>query len=59
MVAIKQEFGVPVRYIGVGERSCDLRPFNPEEFVSAMFDGGVGEETGPAQATRAKGRRGA
>ena len=29
---------VPVRFIGVGEGMDDLRPFNPEDFVTALLD---------------------
>ncbi|MEW6674696.1 MAG: signal recognition particle-docking protein FtsY [Nitrospirota bacterium] len=35
--AIKKEFNIPVRLIGVGEGIDDLRDFNPEEFVEALF----------------------
>ncbi|MDI6889929.1 MAG: signal recognition particle-docking protein FtsY [Thermodesulfovibrionales bacterium] len=35
--AIKKEFGIPVRLIGIGEGLDDLRDFNPEEFVEALF----------------------
>lgn len=38
VVAIKDEIGVPVRYIGVGEGQKDLRPFSAREFVDALFD---------------------
>ena len=38
VVAIKEELGVPVRYIGVGESHVDLRPFQTTEFVDALFD---------------------
>ena len=38
VVAIQNELGVPVRYIGVGEGLEDLRPFNSEEFVDALLD---------------------
>jgi fused signal recognition particle receptor len=38
VVAIKNELGVPVRYIGVGEGTHDLRPFIPRDFVEALFD---------------------
>ncbi len=38
ILAIKEELGVPVKYIGVGEGIDDLRPFNPEEFAKIMFD---------------------
>ena len=36
--AIERELGVPVRYVGVGERAEDLLPFDPEAFVAALFD---------------------
>jgi fused signal recognition particle receptor len=35
--AIKKEFGIPVRLIGIGEGLDDLRDFDPEEFVEALF----------------------
>lgn len=38
VVAIKEEIGIPVRYIGVGEGSKDLRPFSARDFVDALFD---------------------
>lgn len=36
--AIAKQLNIPIRYIGVGEGIDDLRPFNAEEFVSALFD---------------------
>lgn len=36
--AIAKEFGIPIRFIGVGEQIDDLRPFNAEEFVDAVFE---------------------
>ena len=30
-------FHIPVRYIGIGEKMDDLRPFSPQEFVDALF----------------------
>ncbi|MBF0255087.1 MAG: signal recognition particle-docking protein FtsY [Gammaproteobacteria bacterium] len=36
--ALAQRVGVPIRFIGVGEKIDDLRPFDAEEFVSALFD---------------------
>ncbi|MCX8027298.1 MAG: signal recognition particle-docking protein FtsY [Thermodesulfovibrionales bacterium] len=36
--AIKRELGIPVRLIGIGEGIDDLKDFNPEEFVKALFD---------------------
>jgi fused signal recognition particle receptor len=38
VIAIHQEFGIPVKYIGVGEGLDDLKPFHPEEFVRALFE---------------------
>jgi fused signal recognition particle receptor len=38
LAAIARERPVPIRYIGVGEGLEDLRPFDAEEFVSAMLD---------------------
>jgi fused signal recognition particle receptor len=37
VVAITRELGVPVRYVGVGEKAGDLLPFNPKEFVNSLF----------------------
>ena len=36
--AIARQLGLPIRYIGVGEQVEDLRPFDPEAFVDALFD---------------------
>lgn len=38
VIAIKDEIGLPVKYIGVGEKLDDLQPFVAEEFVNALFD---------------------
>ena len=38
VVAIRQQVGLPVKFIGVGEKAEDLAPFNPDEFVDALFD---------------------
>lgn len=38
VVAIHQEFGIPVKYIGVGESLDDLKLFHPDEFVKALFE---------------------
>jgi fused signal recognition particle receptor len=35
--AVAKKFGVPIRFIGVGEKIEDLRPFDAEEFVDALF----------------------
>ena len=36
-IAIRQELGLPVRYIGLGEQLDDLQPFEAPEFIDAMF----------------------
>ncbi len=38
VVPIRQQFGIPVKYIGVGEKETDLALFNPEQFVKALFE---------------------
>ena len=35
--AIADQFNLPIRYIGVGEKIEDLREFNAEEFIEALF----------------------
>jgi fused signal recognition particle receptor len=37
ILAICDELEIPVKYIGLGERADDLRPFDPEEFIDALF----------------------
>ena len=36
-IAIRNELGLPVRYIGVGEQLDDMQPFDAKEFVNALF----------------------
>jgi fused signal recognition particle receptor len=37
VVAIARELGLPVRYVGVGEKAGDLLPFDPQAFVDSLF----------------------
>lgn len=37
-IAIQAEYGIPVKYIGVGEKVEDLQKFNSDDFVNALFD---------------------
>jgi fused signal recognition particle receptor len=46
VLGICDELGLPVRYIGLGERAEDLREFHPEAFVEALF--GKADEEGAA-----------
>ena len=44
VVAIRQQVGLPVKYVGVGETLDDLTPFDPNSFVDAMFDDAEGPQ---------------
>lgn len=37
-VAIQSELGLPVKYIGIGEKIDDLQKFNADDFVNALFN---------------------
>jgi fused signal recognition particle receptor len=37
VVGISHQLGIPIKYIGIGEKIEDLRPFDPQDFVKAMF----------------------
>jgi fused signal recognition particle receptor len=47
IVGLADEFGIPVRHVGVGEAVDDLRDFAAEEFVDALFGG---DEAGGGEA---------
>ncbi|MCI7803614.1 MAG: signal recognition particle-docking protein FtsY, partial [Oscillospiraceae bacterium] len=38
VISIKNELGIPVKLIGVGEKIDDLQPFNSHDFVKALFE---------------------
>jgi fused signal recognition particle receptor len=38
VVGITHQLGLPIKYIGIGEKVDDLRPFSPKEFVDAVFE---------------------
>ncbi len=40
ILSIRKELGVPVKFIGVGEKIDDMRPFDPDAFVKAIFSDG-------------------
>ena len=40
--ALAREFGIPIRFIGLGEKTEDLRVFDPEGFVDALLPGTLG-----------------
>ena len=37
VVAIRNEVNLPVKFVGVGEKYDDIEPFDPEQFVEALF----------------------
>ena len=39
VIAISRELGLPIRFIGVGEKVDDLLPFDPERFIDSLFAG--------------------
>ncbi len=43
VIAISDTLKVPVKYVGVGEKIDDLMPFDPNDFVRALFDNGEGQ----------------
>ena len=38
VLAIKNELGIPVKFVGVGEQMDDLQPFNPRAFAEGLFE---------------------
>ncbi len=38
VISIKRELGIPVKFIGVGEKIDDMQEFDADEFVGALFD---------------------
>ena len=40
ILSVKRELGIPVKFIGVGEQIDDMKPFDPEEYVKALFEAG-------------------
>lgn len=50
VIAIRNELHIPVKYVGLGEKMDDLQPFDPEQFVHALFAGLVAQEAENEQA---------
>jgi fused signal recognition particle receptor len=38
VVAITRELNLPIRFIGVGEQADDLLPFEPDRFITSLFE---------------------
>ena len=43
VIAIRHELGLPVKYVGLGEKPDDLQEFDADQFLHAMFQGSVVE----------------
>jgi fused signal recognition particle receptor len=41
IVPVAEQFGLPVRFVGLGETADDLEPFDPEAFLAALLEGVV------------------
>ena len=41
IVPVAEQFGLPVKFVGVGEAADDLEPFDPEAFLSALLEGAL------------------
>jgi len=37
VVALRHELNLPVKFVGIGEKLDDIEPFDPEQFVEALF----------------------
>ena len=37
VLSIRRELGLPVKFIGVGEKIDDMQPFDAQEFIDALF----------------------
>lgn len=37
VLAIKRELGIPVKFVGIGEKADDIAPFDPDTFIEALF----------------------
>lgn len=42
ILSIRRELNIPVKFIGVGEKIDDMKPFAPDAFVKALFESGEG-----------------
>lgn len=54
VLAIKNELGIPVKFVGVGEQMDDLQPFNPRAFAEGLFEQKTYDEESGAHAQMEK-----
>ena len=48
IVPVAEQFGLPVKFVGLGESADDLEPFDPREFVAALLEGMLATDGKPA-----------
>jgi fused signal recognition particle receptor len=41
IVPVTEQFGLPVKFVGLGESADDLEAFSPERFVAALLEGAL------------------
>lgn len=41
IVPVTEQFGLPVKFVGLGEAADDLEPFDPERFLAALLEGAL------------------
>ena len=44
IVPVAEQFGLPVKFVGLGEAADDLEPFDPEAFLAALLEGALATE---------------
>jgi fused signal recognition particle receptor len=50
IIPIKNELGIPVKLVGVGEKIDDLQNFNPQDYVDILFDNSGNADSGEEEA---------
>jgi len=48
IVPVTEQFGLPVKFVGLGEAADDLEPFDPERFVAALLAGAFATTPAPS-----------
>jgi fused signal recognition particle receptor len=43
IVPVAEQFGLPVKFVGLGESADDLEPFDPEAFLAALLEGSLAD----------------
>ena len=57
ILGICDELKVPVRFVGIGEKVADLRPFDAHEFVDALYEPTAGAVMNPVCDSQCRNQR--